>query len=140
MNELVPIPEIDNPAVDNWIIQNWGKQFETPHEMTKLAREYFTAVPVVEWAINGVCVYLGISRQKLTALCRNTEYQEPAQLIKTRLEFAMEKRNIMRGNSGDQFALKMVGWDPNPAPEVHRQVDLTNLSDDELEEYIATSA
>ena len=136
LNPVVPV-ELKKMPVDEWIMQNWGKQFENPEQLQALANQYFQAQKTELWAINGLCVYLGVSRQKLVGLERNPEYTEVVGMIKTRLEWAMEKRNIVRGNSGDQFALKVAGWNPNPEVEKYVDADLTSLTDEELENIIA---
>ena len=133
------VPEIVKP-IEKAIIANWSRSFTTPEEMQAAASEYFQGTAPLLWTVNGVAAFLGISRQKLIALEKKSEYTEVVQAIKTKIEYAMEMRLVQRGNSGDQFALKVIGWDPNPKVEEYLPTDLTELTDDELERFIEGSA
>ena len=79
-------------------------------ELKSLADEYFNGTDISEWRISEAALALGVTAEEIVRPDRSRSNYEALKYVKLKLESAYELRLNKRGNSGDIFALRCLGW------------------------------
>jgi hypothetical protein len=83
------------------------------------------------FTISGLCIHLGITRQKFTALCRKEEYKEICELVRLIAENYLEE-NMLNGKINPIatiFTLKNnFGWKEQQANEEQKDIVVNIVS------------
>lgn len=82
----------------------------TNDELKALADEYFDAADIADWRISEAALCCGLATAEILHPDKNAENCEALKYIKLKLESAYELRLNKRGNTGDVFALRCLGW------------------------------
>ena len=87
-------------------------KFTSVKELQKKIDKYFEECETSgePLTITGLALALDTTRETLMDYENNDEFSYTIKRAKLKIENAYEKRNIMRGNGGDIFALKQFGW------------------------------
>jgi hypothetical protein len=87
-------------------------KFKNPKELQKAIDAYFARCSRENepLTITGLALALDTTRETLMDYENRDEFSDTIKKAKLRIEQAYEFRNIKRGNAGDIFALKQIGW------------------------------
>lgn len=85
-------------------------KFKSVKELEDKISAYFSEVPMNEWMITGLAVFLDCDRDTLLNYQDKPEYFGTIKKAKTKIEMSYEKRLIEKARAGDIFALKNFGW------------------------------
>lgn len=121
-------------------VESPHKKYDTPQKFYEAVRGYIEicnvqsreevtkrGIQFIEkpFTINGLCIYLGITRQKFTALCRKPEYSEICEIIKLIAENYLEE-SMLNGKTnaiGAIFSLKNnFGWKESREEKLDKDV------------------
>lgn len=82
----------------------------TNKSIIALADEYFDSTDISDWRISEAALKLNLTHDELVHFSESHDNYEALKYVKLKLESAYELRLNKRGNSGDVFALKCLGW------------------------------
>ncbi len=87
-------------------------EHKTPDELKKLIDGYFILCQKGDEAatITGLALFLNVSKEKILNCPDSDNLSEIYKYARLKIENAYEQRLIKRGNSGDIFALRVLGW------------------------------
>ena len=111
-------------------------KFKSVEEIQPLIDKYFEETPKEEQAITGLALALDTCRSTLCEHEGRDEFSNTIKRAKGRIELAYEQRMIKRGNAGDIFGLKNLGWADKQEITQHHTGSLSlgkafeNLKDD----------
>lgn len=103
----------------------------TNDELKKAAEEYFNSVDISDHRIAEAALCLNLTTAEIIKADKDDERYEALRYIKLKLEAAYELRLNKRGNSGDVFALRCLGWsdkeDAKPQKSAADRVSISEL-------------
>lgn len=80
------------------------------NELKNSADKYFNSTDISEWRISEAALCCGLTCAEIMRPDSGNENYEALKYIKLKLESAYELRLNKRGNSGDVFAMRCLGW------------------------------
>jgi len=122
------------PDYDRVKIVGRPRKFRSRKDLIDMINDYFTSRPKSEWRITGLALFLRINRETLYAWIR--EKREFSDIIKEAC-MAIEDKYAhnceKRGNAGDIFILKNMGW-VDKQEIVQKNMDIDTKDDEFINE------
>lgn len=79
-------------------------------DLIRAADAYFSQTDIAEWRVADAALASGLTCGQILRPDENAPEYDAISYIKLKLESAYELRLNKRGNSGDVFALRCLGW------------------------------
>lgn len=104
----------------------------TNEQLKGAADEYFGNTDIAEWRISDAALRLNLTYDEIMRADKSRPDYETLKYVKLKLMSAYELRLNKRGNSGDVFALKCLGWTDREVSERADKTAAERLSISEL--------
>lgn len=104
-------------------------EYKTHDELKKLIDGYFTLCQKSDEpaTITGLALFLKVPKEKILNCPDNDNLSDMFKYARLKIENAYEQRLIKRGNSGDIFALRVLGWNDKHENDLQEGFTYTSM-------------